>query len=87
MRRVLRGTALLEMKSFTGIQVEEYCEKFLNPKRAAPFGVLTTLYFEIKRCLQHDKRLMIHRTEQDEDFPPGSAILVSTYDLVQESLK
>ena len=85
MRRVIRGTALLVMKTFTGIQVEEYCEKFLNPKRAAPFGVLTTLYFEIKRCLQNEKRLMIHRTEQDEDFPPGSAILVSTYDLVQES--
>jgi hypothetical protein len=86
MRRVLRGVALLHMKEFTGTQVEDYCERLLNPKRAAPFGVLTTLYFEIKRCVPNDKRLLIHRTEHDEGFPLGSAVLVSKCDLVQESL-
>ena len=86
MRRVLRGVALLHMKEFTGTQVEDYCERLLNPKRAAPFGVLTTLYFEIKRCVPNDKRLLIHRTEHDEGFPLGSAVLVSKCDLVQASL-
>lgn len=82
MRRVLRGTALLSMNTYTGVQVEEYCEKFLNPQRAAPFGVLTSLYFEIKRCVPNGKRLLIHRTDHDEGFPMGSAILVRKYDLV-----
>lgn len=76
MRRIVRGMALINMQDFAGLQVEDYCDKFLNPKRASPFGVLTSLYYAIKRCVPSDKRLLIHRTDPDDGFPPGSAVLV-----------
>lgn len=80
MRRVLRGVALLKMcnDEQAGSDVESFCEAFLNPKRAAPFGILTTLYYEIKRCVNPDRRLLIQRTEPDVGFPPSSAVLVDT---------
>ena len=76
MRRALRGMALLNMQEFSGFQVEDYCEKFLNPKRASPFGVLTSMYYAIKRCVPSDKRLLVHRADPDQGFPSCSAVLV-----------
>ena len=80
MRRVLRGVALMKMctEEQAGSDVELFCEAFLNPKRAAPFGILTSLYYEIKRCVNPDRRLLIQRTEPDDGFPPSSAVLVDT---------
>jgi hypothetical protein len=77
MRRVCRGAAMLHLRSSVGETIEAFCVKYLHPKRASAFGVLTTLYFEIKRCFVEDKRLLIHRTEPDDGFPAGSAILVA----------
>jgi hypothetical protein len=76
MRRVLRGVALMKMTDMSGSEVENFCEAYLNPKKAAPFGVLTSMYYEIKRCVPIDKRLLIHRTEPDDGSPAGSAVLV-----------
>jgi len=81
MRRVLRGVALITMIQLTGTEVEMFCDTYLNPKKASPFGVLTSLYYEIKRCVPSDKRLLIHRTDPDEGSPAGSAVLVIAYDL------
>jgi superfamily II DNA helicase RecQ len=80
MRRVLRGVALMQMctEEQAGSGVESFCDAFLNPKRAAPFGILTTLYYEIKRCVNTDRRLLIQRTHPDVGFPPSSAVLVDT---------
>jgi hypothetical protein len=36
------------------------------------------MYYEIKRCVPHDKRLLIHRSDPDSGFPVGSAVLVDT---------
>jgi len=76
MRRVLRGVALMKMVECSGSEVETLCDKYLNPKKASPLGVLTSMYYEIKRCVPSDKRLLIHRTEPDEGSPAGSAVLV-----------
>lgn len=76
MRRVLRGVALMKMTDMTGSEVEHFCEAYLNPKKASPFGVLTSMYYEIKRCVPIDKRLLIQRTEPDDGSPAGSAVLV-----------
>jgi hypothetical protein len=77
MRRSLRGVALLKIKQMKGQELETYCDSFLNPKRATPFGALTGQYYQIKRCVPHEKQLLIHRTEPDAQFPAGSAVLVS----------
>ena len=77
MRRVCRGGAMLHLRSSAGENIEAFCVKYLHPEKASAFGVLTTLYFEIKRCFVEDKRLLIHRTEPDDGFPAGSAILVA----------
>jgi hypothetical protein len=78
MRRVMRGVALMRMsqQELAGSEVELFCETYLNPKRAAPFGILTTLYYEIKRCVAQDRRLLIHRADPDCGYPNGSAVLV-----------
>ena len=80
MRRVLRGVALMRMcvQDYSGSDVELFCEEYLNPKRAAPFGILTTLYYEIKRCVVADRRLLIQRADPDAGFPNGSAVLIDT---------
>jgi hypothetical protein len=82
MRRAIRGVALINMKDFSGLQVEDYCDKFLNPKRASAFGVLTSMYYAVKRCVHTEKRLLIHRTDPDEGYPPGSAVLVGAVVLI-----
>lgn len=76
MRRSLRGVALLKIKQMKGNEVESYCDSYLNPKRATPFAALTGHYYQIKRCVPHEKRLLIHRTAPDENYPAGSAVMV-----------
>ena len=77
MRRVLRGTAMLYLSQNSDKDVETYCNHFVNPTKGVSFGVLTTLYYEIKRCVPHDKRLLIQRSDPDEGYPTGSAVNVS----------
>jgi hypothetical protein len=77
MRRVLRGTAVLVLNANPGEEIDTFCNLWLNPTKGVAFGVLTTLYYEIKRCVPHDKRLLIQRAEPDEGFPAGSAVMVS----------
>jgi hypothetical protein len=76
MRRVLRGTAMLYLSQNSEKEVEPYCNLFLNPTKGVSFGVLTTMYYEIKRCVPHDKRLLIQRSDSDEGYPAGSAVNV-----------
>ena len=76
MRRVLRGTAMLHLSQNSAEDVEPYCNLYLNPTKGVSFQVLTTLYYEIKRCVPHDKRLLIQRSEPDEGYPTGSAVNV-----------
>ena len=76
MRRVLRGTAMLYLSQNSDKEVEPYCNLFLNPTKGVSFGVLTTMYYEIKRCVSHDKRLLIQRSDSDEGYPDGSAVNV-----------
>ena len=78
MRRVLRGTAMMHMHANVDEEIEPFCIQWLNATKATPFGVLTALYYEIKRCVPHDKRLLIQRSDPDEGFPTGSAITVDT---------
>jgi hypothetical protein len=78
MRRVLRGTAMMHMHANVDEEIEPFCIQWLNATKATPFGVLTALYYEIKRCVPHDKRLLIQRSDPDEGFPTGSAIMVDT---------
>lgn len=78
MRRVLRGTAMMHMHANIDEEIEPFCIQWLNPAKAVAFGVLTTMYYEIKRCVPHDKRLLIQRTKPDEGFPTGSAVTVDT---------
>ena len=78
MRRVLRGTAMMHMHENVDEAIEPFCMQWLNPTKAAAFGVLTTMYYEIKRCVPHDKRLLIQRTDPDDGFPTGSAVSVDT---------
>ena len=86
MRRVLRGTAMMHMHENVDEDIEPFCFQWLNPTKAVAFGVLTTMYYEIKRCVPHDKRLLIQRTDPDEGFPAGSAVTVDTgRDLVRVS--
>ena len=77
-RRALRGTVMIHLKASTGDQVEEFCDKFLNPSKASAFGIMTFIYYEIRRCVLHDKRLLIQRCQADEGYPEGSAVLVMT---------
>ena len=77
MRRALRGTAMIHLKTSTGPAIEEYCSKYLAGNKATAFGILTVLYYEIRRCVSSDKRLLIQRCEADEGYPEGSAVLVS----------
>ena len=51
MRHVLRGVALMKMVECSGSEDETFCDTYLNPKKASPFGVLTSMYYEIKRCV------------------------------------
>ena len=78
MRRVLRGTAMMHMHANVDEEIEPFCIQWLNATKATPFGVLTALYYEIKRCVPHDKRLLIQRCDPDEGFPTGSAVTVDT---------
>jgi hypothetical protein len=79
MRRVFRGIAMLHLRSTAGPAIEAFCDMYLNAPKATAFGVLTSMYYEIKRCVPGDKRLLIQRTEPDEGFPKGSAILVAPF--------
>ena len=47
---------MLYLKANQQVGIEEYCDRFLCMQRASPFGVLTTMYYEIRRCVVHDKR-------------------------------
>jgi hypothetical protein len=76
-RRALRGTAMIHLKTSKGPDIEEYCSKYLAGNKATAFGTLTALYYEIKRCVPGDKRLLIQRCEADAGYPKGSAVLVS----------
>ena len=78
MRRVLRGTAMMHMHANQDEDIEPFCVHWLNPTKAVAFGVLTAMYYEIKRCVPHDKRLLIQRTDPDEGCPNGSAVTVDT---------
>jgi hypothetical protein len=78
MRRILRGTAMLHLLANLGEDIEQFCITWLNPTKPVPFGVLTTMYYEIKRCVPHDKRLLIQRSDPDAGFPTGSAVTVDT---------
>ncbi len=79
MRRVLRGGAMLYLSDNSGVAIETFCDTYLNPNKSASFAVLTSLYYQIKRCVPHDKRLLIHRSDPDEGFQQGSAVLVSSF--------
>jgi len=72
LRRILRGTAMLYLSQNSDKDVEPYCNYFLNPTKGVSFQVLTTLYYEIKRCVPHDKRLLIQRSDPDEGYPRRS---------------
>ena len=78
MRRVMRGVAMLHMKANAQVGIEAYCDQFLQKERASSFGVLSVMYYEIRRCVVHDKRLLIHRCDPDPEFASGSAVLVDT---------
>ena len=79
MRRVLRGGAMLYLSENPDVACETFCDTYLNVNKAASFAVLSSLYYQIKRCVPHDKRLLIHRSDPDEGFPQGSAVLVSSF--------
>ena len=78
MRRVLRGCAMLYLQSNPDVDIGSFCEEFLNMTKPSSFGVLSVMYYEVKRCVSHDKRLLIHRCEPDDGYPEGSAVLVDT---------
>ena len=78
MRRVIRGCAMLFLQNNVEVDIGSFCDDFLNMTKASPFGVLSVLYYEIKRCVPHDKKLLIHRCEPDDGYPEGSAVLVDT---------
>lgn len=78
MRRVIRGCAMLFLQKNVEVDIGSFCDDYLNMTKASPFGVLSVLYYEIKRCVPHDKKLLIHRCEPDDGYPEGSAVLVDT---------
>jgi hypothetical protein len=78
MRRVLRGCAMLHLQCNTDVDIGSFCEEFLNMTKPSSFGVLSVMYYEVKRCVTHEKRLLIHRCEPDDAYPEGSAVLVDT---------
>ncbi len=78
MRRVLRGSAMLHLRDNPEIDIEQFCDSYLNMQRSSSFSALSLMYYEIKRCVPHDKRLLIHRSDPDPGFPVGSAVLVDT---------
>lgn len=78
MRRVLRGSAMLYLRDHPEIDIEQYCDSYLNMQRSSSFATLSLMYYEIKRCVPHDKRLLIHRSDPDPGFPKGSAVFVDT---------
>ena len=69
---------MLHMKANAQVGIEAYCDQFLQKERASSFGVLSVMYYEIRRCVVHDKRLLIHRCDPDPEFASGSAVLVDT---------
>ena len=79
MRRVVRGTAILFLSENPGEDIEPFCNIWLNPTKGVSFMVLTSMYYEIKRCVPHDKRLLIQRADPDEGYPAGSAVLASVH--------
>ena len=76
MRRVLRGSAILFLLENPDEEVESFCNQWLNPTKGVSFAVLTSMYYEIKRCVPQDKRLLIQRADPDDGYPAGSAVLV-----------
>lgn len=78
MRRVLRGSAMLHLHLHPEVSIDQFCDEYLNMKKASSFSALSLMYYEIKRCVPHDKRLLIHRCDPDDGFPEGSAVLVDT---------
>lgn len=78
MRRILRGSAMLHLHTHPDVGIEEFCDDYLNMKRASSFAAMSMMYYEIKRCVPHDKRLLIHRSNPDAGYPEGSAVLVDT---------
>ena len=57
MRRVMRGVAMLYLKANARVDIEAYCDQFLHMEKASSFGVLSVMYYEIRRCVAQDKRL------------------------------
>jgi hypothetical protein len=78
MRRVIRGCAMLYLQENVEVDITTFCDEYLNMTKASPFGVLSVIYYEIKRCVPHDKKLLIHRCDPDDGYPEGSAVLVDT---------
>ena len=56
-RRVLRGCAMLHLQGNPDVDMGSFCEEFLNMIKPSPFGVLSVMYHEVKRCVPHDKSL------------------------------
>ena len=79
MRRVLRGSTILFLHENLDEDVEPFCNQWLNPTKGVSFAVLTSMYYEIKRCVPQDKRLLIHRADPDDGYPAGSAVLVRSH--------
>jgi hypothetical protein len=69
---------MLYLQSNPDVDIGSFCEEFLNMTKPSSFGVLSVMYYEVKRCVSHDKRLLIHRCEPDDGYPEGSAVLVDT---------
>jgi hypothetical protein len=78
MRRVLRGCAMLHLQGNPDVDIGSFCDEYLNMTKPSAFGVLSVMYYEVKRCVPQDKRLLIHRCEPDDGYPEGSAVLVDT---------
>ena len=85
MRRVIRGCAMLFLQNNVEVDIGGFCDDYLNMTKACPFGVLSVLYYEIKRCVPHDKKLLIHRCEPDDGYAEGSAVLVDTGNIIRLS--
>ncbi len=69
---------MLHLQANPEVDIEQFCDQYLNMKRATPFSVMSAMYYEIKRCVPLDKRLLIQRCDPDVGFPLGSAVLVDT---------
>ncbi len=69
---------MLFLQQNVEVDISSFCDEYLNMTKASSFGVLSVMYYEIKRCVPHNKKLRIHRCEPDDSYPEGSAVLVDS---------